>query len=91
MKFTRLPFCVAVGAMLLAGNPGHAQMAADTSLSIAKGYDATLLLMPGLSNRTSYLITPDHKVAFAYSDLKADKHVEMTLGALKTWRAAHRG
>jgi peroxiredoxin len=66
-------------------------VAADPDLKIAKSYDATFALYPGHSNRTSYLITPDHKVAFTYSALDASKHVELTLDALRKWKAAHGG
>lgn len=64
-------------------------VAADADLSIAKSYDSTLAMFPGHSNRTSYVITPDHKVIFAYSDLDPSKHVELTMDALKKWRADH--
>jgi peroxiredoxin len=64
-------------------------VAADADLSIAKIYDSTLAVFPGHSNRTSYVIAPDHKVIFAYSDLDPSKHVELTMDALKKWRADH--
>ena len=70
---------------------GKFPVAADPDAAIAKTYDATLAMRPGWSDRTSYVITPDHKILFAYSNLGADKHVEETLGALKTWRASHPG
>jgi hypothetical protein len=35
------------------------------------------------------VIGPDDKVILAYSDLKPDQHVDQTLGAVTTWRAAH--
>ncbi|HEY2661496.1 MAG TPA: peroxiredoxin, partial [Caulobacteraceae bacterium] len=52
---------------------GKFPVAADPDLKIGKEYSATLVLRPGWTDRTSYVITPDHKVLFAYSDLKADK------------------
>jgi peroxiredoxin len=64
-------------------------VAADADLSIAKSYDSTLAIFPGHSNRTSYVIAPDHKVIFAYSDLDPSKHVDLTMDALKKWRADH--
>ena len=64
-------------------------VAADPDLSIAKHYDSTLALRPGWSNRTSYVVTPDHKIAYAYSDLKPDNHVKNTLDAVKAWKTAH--
>jgi peroxiredoxin Q/BCP len=68
---------------------GKFPVAADADLKVAKGYDATLIFKPGWTNRTSYVITPDHKVAYAYSALDASKHVENTMDALKKWDAAH--
>ena len=64
-------------------------VAADPSLAIAKDYDATLAVFPGHSNRTSYVITPDRKVLFVYSNLDPSQHVTLTLDAIKQWRAAH--
>jgi thioredoxin-dependent peroxiredoxin len=62
-------------------------VAADADLSIAKAYDSTLGTTH--SNRTSYVIAPDHKVIFVYSALDPSKHVDLTMAALKTWRADH--
>jgi peroxiredoxin Q/BCP len=66
-------------------------VAADPKLTIAKSYDATFALYPGHSNRTSYVIAPDHKVIFTYSALDASKHVALTLDALRKWKAARGG
>ena len=68
---------------------GKFPVVADTNLSIAKQYKATLLIRPGWSDRTSYVIAPDGKILLAYSNLGADHHVEQTLAAVKAWRAAH--
>ena len=67
---------------------GKFPVAADPDLKIATAYDSKMGAIKW-SNRTSYVITPDHKVLLAYSDGHPDKHVDMTLTALKTWRAAH--
>jgi peroxiredoxin len=64
-------------------------VAADPDAAIAKSYDSTFAVRPGLSDRTSYVIAPDGKILLAYSDLKPDDHVTKTLDALKTYRAAH--
>jgi peroxiredoxin len=64
-------------------------VAADPKLTIAKSYDATLALFPGHTDRTSYVIAPDGRVIFAYSNLSPDHHVEKTLAAVKAYRAAH--
>ena len=68
---------------------GKFPVAADPTLSIAKSYQSTLALMPGLSDRTSYVIAPDDKIILAYSNLKPDDHITQTLDAVTTWRAAH--
>src|SRR5277367_5795658 len=39
---------------------GKFPVAADTNHAIAGEYDSALLLRPGWSGRTSYVITPDH-------------------------------
>ena len=65
-------------------------VAADPGGKIAAEYKATLLVRPGWSDRTSYVITPNGKVDFVYSDLKPDQHVAKTLDAVKAWRAEHR-
>ena len=67
---------------------GKFAVAADGDLTVAKEYDALFGGPIKLSNRTSYVITPDGKVLHAYSDLNPNKHIDETLGALKAWRAA---
>jgi len=64
---------------------------ADADLAIAKKYDATMAIFPGHSNRTSYVIAPDHTILYAYSALNPDKHVTLTLDAVKKWKATHGG
>lgn len=70
---------------------GKFPVAADPDLSIAKRYKATLIIRPGWSDRTSYVIAPNGKVLLAYSNLGAEHHVEQTLAAVKAWRAKHPG
>jgi peroxiredoxin Q/BCP len=56
-------------------------VAADPGLKIAEAYDSKVL---GLyANRTSYVIAPDGKIAYAYTSLDPDKHVANTLAALR--------
>jgi peroxiredoxin len=64
-------------------------VAADPNAKIAGTYKSTLAIYPGHSDRTSYVIAPNGKVDFVYSNLAADQHVEKTLAALKAYRAAH--
>lgn len=61
-------------------------VAADTDQRIMKSYDATLTLMPGHANRTSYVISPGGKIIYSFTDLAPDKHVENTLTAVRKWR-----
>lgn len=73
---------------------GRFPVAADPGAKIAKEYDAPLrmagMAMPmNLSARTSYLVAPDGKVVFAYSNMDASDHVNQTLEAAKAWRAKH--
>ena len=60
-------------------------VASDPGLKIAKEYDAALA--PGFANRTSYVIAPDGTIAYAYTNLDPEKHVENTLDALKALTA----
>jgi peroxiredoxin len=60
-------------------------VASDPGLKVAKEYDA--VLAAAYANRTSYVIAQDGTIAYAYTNLDADKHVENTLAALKTLAA----
>jgi peroxiredoxin len=42
-----------------------------------------------MSNRVSYVITPDHKIAHSYTAMDYSKHVSETLTAVQKWKAAH--
>jgi peroxiredoxin len=64
-------------------------VAADPDQKVIKEYDAVLKQKPEWSDRTSYVIAPDHTVLMSYSDLNPDKHVDMTMDAVKKWKAAH--
>ena len=65
-------------------------VAADPNLTVAKEYDAVLAQNPKYANRTSYVIAPDGKIIYSYTDLKPDKHVENTLAALRAYDASHK-
>ncbi|HEY3813012.1 MAG TPA: peroxiredoxin [Caulobacteraceae bacterium] len=62
---------------------------AAVTKDIIKSYDTVLPQKPDWSNRTSYVIAPNGKIIFTYSDLDPSKHVEMTLDALKKWHDDH--
>ena len=65
-------------------------VAADPDQRIMKSYDAILAAKPEYANRTSYVIAPDGKIIYTYTDLQPDKHVENTLDALRKWAAEHK-
>ncbi len=67
---------------------GKFAVAADPEMRIARSYDAVLLWKSGWASRTSYVITPDGRIAYAYTAMSPDKHVENTLGALRAWAAS---
>lgn len=63
---------------------------ADADESITKSYDAVLAIKPQYANRTSYVITPDGKIAYAYTSLDPSQHVDNTIAAVEKWRADHK-
>lgn len=64
-------------------------VASDQDQSIMKAYDAVLALRPEYANRTSYVISPDGKIIYSYTNLLPGKHVANTLEAVKHWRESH--
>jgi peroxiredoxin Q/BCP len=65
-------------------------VAADPDQKVIKAYDVVLPIKPQYSNRTSFVITPDHKVAFTYTNLEPDSHVALTMQAVQDWRDTHK-
>jgi thioredoxin-dependent peroxiredoxin len=66
---------------------------ADPSFSVIKAYDAAFtipLVGAAFANRISYVISPEGKIIYAYSDSHAEKHIENTLAAVKKWREQHK-
>jgi peroxiredoxin len=61
-------------------------VASDADHKISKAYDATLFMTP-YSSRTSYVISPEGKIIYAYSALDPNKHVANTLAAVQQWQA----
>jgi peroxiredoxin Q/BCP len=62
-------------------------VAADPGLKIATSYDSKVMGL--FANRTSYVIAPDGKIAYAYTSLDPDKHVANTLAALRALKREH--
>ncbi len=63
---------------------------ATASPATIAAYDVPLAVKPGLTNRTSYVIAPDGRIIYAYSDLDWSNHVANTLAAVRAWKAKHR-
>jgi len=62
-------------------------VAADGSQAIMKAYDAVHDSRPDYAKRVSYVITPDARILYTYTDMNPDHHVANTLQALRKWRA----
>jgi thioredoxin-dependent peroxiredoxin len=65
-------------------------VAADSDQSIMRSYDAILAAKPQYANRVSYVIAPDGKIIYSYTDLNPDRHVANTLEALRRWNEAYK-
>lgn len=61
---------------------GKFAMALDEGAKIAASYKSTMAERP-LSDRTSYVIGKDHKIALVYSNLNPNDHVTQTMAAVK--------
>jgi len=62
-------------------------VAADADGAVMKAWDTTIPLT-SYANRTSYVVAPDGKIIYEFTDLSPDHHVENTLNAVKQWRAS---
>lgn len=68
---------------------GKFAVAADADGKIMKAYDAVSDKRPESAKRTSYVISPQGKVLYEFTDLSPEHHVPNTLKALRDWKAAH--
>ena len=64
---------------------GKFPVASDNTQSVMKSYDAVMMLRPDYANRISYVIAPEGTIVFHYQSLNPTRHVEKTLGALRSW------
>jgi peroxiredoxin len=65
-------------------------VAADPGHGVIEAYDSLRTGAPGgIADRISYVIAPDGKVAFVYSDRLPDKHIEGTLAVVRRLRTGH--
>ena len=63
---------------------------ADQDQKIMKSYDAVLKEEPTYADRTSYVIAPDGKILYVYTNMDHPReHVTQTLAAVQRWAAAH--
>jgi peroxiredoxin len=65
-------------------------VAADPDQTVIKAYDAVLTKAPQYADRTSYVIAPDGKIIFTYTNLAPDAHVALTMQAVEDWRDTHK-
>lgn len=63
---------------------------ASASSAVIKAYDVVFPKRPNLSDRTSYVIAPDGKIAYVHSELSPQNHVKNTLAAVRAWRVKHK-
>lgn len=63
-------------------------VAADPGAQVAAKFDATMQADgQTLSNRTSFVIAPNGKILLSYTDRSPEKHVQMTMDAVKAYKA----
>jgi peroxiredoxin Q/BCP len=55
-----------------------------------RAYDVRLREGSPMTNRTSYVIAPNGRIIYAYTDLDWRNHVANTLAAVRQWRARQR-
>lgn len=66
-------------------------VAADPEGQVVRGYDVVASRGEGartMARRTSYVITPDSKIASALTASDAASHIKAALKSLKAWKAA---
>jgi peroxiredoxin len=55
---------------------------ATATPGVIRAYDVKLKQNPAMTDRTSYVIAPDGRIAFVHSDLNWSEHVQKTLSAV---------
>ena len=63
---------------------------AAVDAKIIESYNVKLPQRPDWSDRTSYVITPDSKIALSFSAMAPGEHITKTLDAVKAWKAAQK-
>lgn len=59
---------------------------ASAGPAIVSGYDVALKLLPGRTDRTSYVIAPSGRIAFVHSEMSYSGHVKSTLAAVQAMK-----
>lgn len=63
-------------------------VAADSDGKVMKAWDTVIPQHTDFASRTSYVVAPDGKIIYTYSDMQPDHHVENTLHAVSLWRTS---
>ena len=61
-------------------------VAADPDLKVIALYGAALPGHETYANRTSYVVAPDGKIVYMYTDMNPEQHVANTLKAIQDWK-----
>lgn len=62
-------------------------VAADADQRIMKAYDAVYDKRPEFAQRVSYVISPQGKILYQYTNMNPEQHVANTMRALREWKA----
>ena len=62
-------------------------VAADGDGKIMKAYDAVHDKRPDYAQRISYVISPQGKILYEFTDMSPESHVANTMRALRDWKA----
>ena len=60
-------------------------VASDEQQAVIRSFDAVMRTRPEYANRVTYVIAPDGSIVYNYQSLNPARHVEKTLGALRSW------
>ena len=69
---------------------GKFPVAADAGAKVMKLYDASLMMLPNVADRITYVVSPQGKVLLSFAKLSANGHVAAALKAVEQWNAEQR-
>ncbi|WP_261640730.1 peroxiredoxin [Erwinia mallotivora] len=65
-------------------------VAADPGAKVAAQYQTTMQMKgKTLSERTSFVIAPDHSILLSYTDRNPDSHIQKAMETVKAWDKSH--